>query len=66
MNDLLTKHLKSTPLIRGIKPKRYARLRPVSAAVDGQIPTARPQSVDDFLREFRMIRVFRTAPVDKS
>jgi len=62
-NDLLNKHLKSTPpsleaLNTNITPE-FSQLirRSLSKKRD-----ARPKSVDDFLREFRMMRVFKITP----
>jgi eukaryotic-like serine/threonine-protein kinase len=62
-SDLLGKHLKSTPpsleaLNQNVTPE-FSQLirRCLSKKRD-----ARPKSVDDFLREFRMMRVFRVTP----
>ena len=67
MNDLLTKHLRSTPpSLEAANPNvtpDFSRLIRRSLAKDRK---ARPESVDDFLREFRMIRVFRSMPTVKS
>ena len=66
-NDLLTKHLKSSPpSLEALNPNvtpAFAQLMRRSMAKD---PNARPKSVDDFLREFRMIRVFRSMPTGNS
>ncbi len=63
-NDLLTKHLKSPPpSLEALNPNilpAFAQLVRRSMAKD---PKARPKSMDDFLTEFRIIRVFRTTPV---
>lgn len=61
--ELLTKHLKAPPpsltaVDENIAPE-FAQLVRRTMAKD---PAARPQSVDDFLTEFRMNRVFRTTP----
>jgi eukaryotic-like serine/threonine-protein kinase len=67
MTDLLNKHLRSSPpSLEGANPNvtpAMAQLLRRSMAKD---PAARPKSVDDFLREFRMIRVFRSMPVGNS
>jgi serine/threonine protein kinase len=64
VNDLLTKHLKSSPpSLEGANPNvtpAFAQLLRRSMAKNAG---ARPQSVDDFLREFRTIRVFKSTPV---
>jgi eukaryotic-like serine/threonine-protein kinase len=59
--DLLTKHLKTSPPSleaqnQNVTPA-FAQLLRRSMAKD---PNARPESVEEFLREFRMLRVFRT------
>ncbi|MEN6459588.1 MAG: serine/threonine-protein kinase [Thermoguttaceae bacterium] len=62
-NELLTKHLRSTPpslegLNRNVTPELGQLLRRcLSKKAEG-----RPKTVDDFLAEFRMIRVFRRNP----
>lgn len=64
VNDLLTKHLRSSPPpLEGLQPNltpAFAQWVRRGMAKDAN---ARPKSVDDFLREFRMIRVFRTLSV---
>jgi eukaryotic-like serine/threonine-protein kinase len=64
VNDLLTKHLKtSPPVLEAINPNitpAFGQLLRRAMAKDSK---ARPKSVDDFLREFRMIRVFRSMHV---
>ncbi len=66
-NDLLTKHLKSPPpSLDALNPNivpAFAQLLRRSMAKD---PKARPKSVDDFLTEFRIMRVFRITPVANS
>lgn len=63
VNDLLTKHLKSAP------PSLESQNTNVTPAFSQLIRrsmakdlNARPRSVDDFLRELRMIRIFRVTP----
>jgi eukaryotic-like serine/threonine-protein kinase len=63
VNDLLTKHLKSPPpsleaANQNVMPA-FAQLIRKSMAKDRN---ARPKTVDDFLREFRTMRVFRSMP----
>jgi eukaryotic-like serine/threonine-protein kinase len=62
-NDLLTKHLRTPPpTLEGDKSNitpEFAHLLRRSMA---KKPDARPDSVDDFLMEFRMIRVFKRTP----
>ena len=64
VNDLLTKHLKSQPpSLEALNPNvtpAFSQLIRRSMAKD---PNSRPKSMDDFLREFRIMRVFRTTPV---
>jgi serine/threonine protein kinase len=67
VNDLLNKHLKSNPpsieaLNSNITPAFAQLLRRAMA----KTPNARPETVGDFLREFRMIRVFRSMPTVNS
>jgi len=62
-NDLLMKHLRSTPpsldaVNFNVTPE-FAQLLRRSMA---KKPDARPKTVDDFLMEFRMIRVFKRSP----
>lgn len=63
VTDLLTKHLRTTPpLLEALNPNvtpAFAQLLRRSMAKDRN---ARPKSVDDFLREFRMIRLFKIMP----
>ena len=67
VTDLLTKHLKSAPpSLEALNPNimpAFAQLLRRAMAKDRN---ARPKSVDDFLREFRMIRVFRSMPTGNS
>ena len=48
---------------KGTRTGPFAQLLRRAMAKDRNV---RPKSVDDFLREFRMIRVFRSTPVVKS
>ena len=61
--DLLNKHLRSSPpSLEAQNPNvtpEFAQLIRRSMAKD---PAARPKTVDDFLTEFRMIRVFKRTP----
>lgn len=66
-NDLLNKHLKASPpslegLNANVTPE-FAQLIRRSLAKNRD---ARPKSVDDFLREFRMMRVFKITPTVNS
>jgi serine/threonine protein kinase len=67
VNDLLMKHIKSPPPSLEVSNPNvaapFAQLIRRSMAKD---PGGRPKSVDDFLAEFRMIRVFRTMPAVNS
>ena len=62
-DELLTKHLRAPPpsldaVAKNVAPE-FAQLVRRSLAKD---PAARPQSINDFLLEFRMNRVFKTTP----
>jgi serine/threonine protein kinase len=61
VNDLLTKHLKAAPpSLEAANPNvtpAFAQLVRRSMAKN---LTARPQTMDDFLREFRTMRLFRS------
>jgi serine/threonine protein kinase len=63
VNDLLNKHLRtSPPSLEASNPNvtpEFAQLIRRSMAKNRD---ARPKTVDDFLREFRMMRVFRSMP----
>jgi serine/threonine protein kinase len=67
VNDLLTKHLKTAPpTLEALNPNvtpAFAQLLRRSMAKKAN---ARPETVGDFLREFRMIRVFRSMPTVNS
>lgn len=65
--DLLNKHLKtSPPSLEGQNPNVTAAFGQLVRRALAKDPNARPKSVDDFLREFRMIRVFRSMPTASS
>jgi serine/threonine protein kinase len=62
-DELLMKHLRAPPpslevVAKNVSPE-FAQLVRRSLAKD---PSARPQSMNDFLLEFRMTRVFKTTP----
>ena len=66
-NELLNKQLRSSPpsleaLNQNVTPECAQLLRRTMS----KNPDARPQTVDDFLMEFRMIRVFKTTPPKKT
>jgi serine/threonine protein kinase len=67
MNDLFMKHLKAQPpSLEALNPNivpAFAQLLRRSMAKD---PRVRPKSLDDFLTEFRIMRVFRSNPVAPS
>jgi serine/threonine protein kinase len=67
VNDLFMKHLRSQPpSLEVLNPNvvpAFAQLLRRSMAKD---PRARPKSLDDFLTEFRIMRVFRSNPVAPS
>lgn len=63
-DDLLRKHLKSSPpsleaADRNITPECAQLVRSTLAKEPGK----RPQSIDDFLLQFRMIRVYKKPPI---
>lgn len=65
--DLLNKHLKtSPPSLEAQNPNVTAAFGQLMRRAMSKDPNARPKSVDDFLREFRMIRVFRSMPTSSS
>jgi len=60
-NDLLTKHLRSSPpSLEAFNPNVTPDFAQLIRRCLSKNPSARPESVDAFLREFRMMRVFRT------
>jgi len=64
VNDLLTKHLKSLPpSLEALNPNVTPAFAQLIRRLMAKDPNARPKSMDDFLREFRIMRVFRTTPV---
>jgi eukaryotic-like serine/threonine-protein kinase len=61
-NELLNKHLRaSPPSLEALNPNVTPELAQLIRRSLAKNPDARPESVDDFLREFRMMRVFRPA-----
>ena len=61
VNDLLTKHLKtSPPSLEAANPNVMPAFAQLIRRAMSKKPASRPQTMDDFLREFRMIRVFRS------
>lgn len=67
VNDLLTKHLKSQPpSLEALNPNIVPAFAQLIRRAMAKDPKARPKSVDDFLTEFRIMRVFRTTPVAHS
>jgi eukaryotic-like serine/threonine-protein kinase len=65
--DLLNKHLKtSPPSLEAQNPNVTAAFGQLVRRAMAKDPNARPKSVDDFLREFRMIRVFRSMSASSS
>lgn len=61
VNDLLTKHLRaSPPSLEAANPNVLPAFGQLIRRSMAKNPSARPQTVGDFLREFRMIRVFRS------
>ncbi len=66
-NDLLTKQLRSSPpSLEALNPNVTADFAQLLRRAMSKNPDARPKTVDDFLREFRMIRVFKTTPSMKT
>lgn len=62
-NELLNKHLRSSPpALEGSNPNITPEMAALVRRSLAKNPTSRPESVDDFLREFRMIRVFKRNP----
>ncbi|MEN6406783.1 MAG: serine/threonine-protein kinase [Thermoguttaceae bacterium] len=67
MINLLTKHLRtSPPSLEAQNPNVTSEMAQLVRRCMAKDRSKRPKSVDDFLREFRMIRVFRVTPVVKS
>lgn len=61
VNDLLTKHLKTTaPSLEAVNPNVLPAFAQLIRRLMSKNSASRPQTVDEFLREFRMIRVFRS------
>ena len=62
-NDLLMKHLKSPPpSLEGLNPNVTPEFAHLIRRALAKNPNTRPETVDDFLVEFRMIRLFKVAP----
>jgi eukaryotic-like serine/threonine-protein kinase len=62
-NELLNKHLRSSPPpLEGANPNITPDMADLVRRSLAKNPASRPESVDEFLREFRMIRVFRRNP----
>ncbi len=62
-NELLTKHLRSSPpSLEALNSNVTLELAQLIRRCLAKNPDARPKTVDDFLTEFRMIRVFRRSP----
>ena len=66
-NDLLTKHLKSPPpSLESANSNITSEFSQLIRRSLSKNRDARPKSVDDFLREFRMMRVFKIIPTVNS
>jgi serine/threonine protein kinase len=66
-NELLNKHLKSSPpSLEALNPNVTPEMAQLIRRCLAKNPDARPKTVDDFLTEFRMIRVFRRSPTAES
>ena len=64
VNDLLTKHLKSQPpSLEAMSSNVTAEFAQLIRRCLAKNRDARPKSVDDFLLEFRRMRLFRSNPV---
>ncbi len=62
-NELLNKHLHATPpSLEGVNSNITADFSRLIRRCLSKKPDARPETVDDFLREFRMMRVFKRNP----
>jgi len=62
-NDLLMKHLKSPPpSLEAAQPNVTREFADLIRRCMAKDPSARPETVGDFLDELRMMRVFRTVP----
>jgi len=67
ITDLLNKHLRaSPPSLEAHHPNVTSAFAQLVRKCMAKSANARPETMDDFLREFRMIRVFRATPVVKS
>jgi eukaryotic-like serine/threonine-protein kinase len=66
-NDLLNKHLRSSPpSLEGLNPNITSEFSQLIRRSLSKKRDARPESVDEFLREFRMMRVFKVTPIASS
>lgn len=66
-NELLNKQLRSSPpSLEAINQNVTAECAQLIRRTMSKNPDARPKTVDDFLMEFRMIRVFKTTPSKKT
>jgi eukaryotic-like serine/threonine-protein kinase len=62
-NDLLNKHLRSTPpSLEAINQNITSEFSQLIRRTLSKKRNLRPESVDDFLREFRMMRIFKVTP----
>jgi eukaryotic-like serine/threonine-protein kinase len=62
-NDLLTRHLRTPPpSLEGSNPNITTEFGQLIRRCLAKKRDSRPKSVDDFLREFRMMRVFKVSP----
>lgn len=62
-NDLLNKHLRAIPpSLEALNPNVTPEFAQLIRRTMSKNPDLRPKMVDDFLMEFRMIRVFKSAP----
>ncbi len=67
VNDLLTKHLKTTPpSLEAQNPNVMPAFGQLIRRCMAKKASARPETVGDFLREFRMMRPFRSMPTGNS
>lgn len=65
-NELLNKHLSNSPQpLEGRNPNVTPEMAQLIRRCLAKEPDTRPKTVDDFLAEFRMIRVFRRMPIAK-
>lgn len=63
-NDLLNKHLRSSPPpLEALNPNVTTEFAKLIRRAMAKNPEQRPKSIDDFLVEFRMMRIFKTNPL---